>query len=73
MYSGTRATPIQLATRSIIDNFSRLSLALEVRQSDRGADVVETLERIAAIYGRPRRMRLDNGPEFISKDLDLWA
>lgn len=58
---------------SIVDNFSRLSPALDVRQSYRGADVVQTLEGIAAAYGRPKRIRLDNGPEFISKDLDLWA
>jgi transposase InsO family protein len=23
--------------------------------------------------GRPQAIRVDNGPEFISKDLDLWA
>jgi hypothetical protein len=28
--------------------------------------VVATLERIASTYGRPKRIRLDNGPEFIS-------
>jgi putative transposase len=39
----------------------------------RGADVVETLQRVTAIYGMPKTIRLDNGPEFISKDLDLWA
>ena len=58
---------------SIVDNFTRVSPALDVRTSYRGADVVETLDRIAATYGRPQRIRLDNGPEFISKDLDLWA
>ena len=46
---------------------------LDVRVSYRGADVVQTLDRVAATYGRPKRIRLDNGPEFISKDLDLWA
>jgi putative transposase len=58
---------------SIVDNFTRVSPALDVRTSYRGADVVETLDRIAAEYGRPKRIRLDNGPEFISKDLDVWA
>jgi putative transposase len=58
---------------SIIDNFSRVSPALDVKMSYRGADVVETLERVAVTHGRPKRIRLDNGPEFISKDLDLWA
>jgi putative transposase len=58
---------------SIVDNFTRVSPALDVRTSYRGSDVVETLGRITEAYGRPKRIRLDNGPEFISKDLDLWA
>ncbi|RSV10480.1 transposase, partial [Sphingomonas sp. ABOLF] len=58
---------------TIVDNFTRVSPALDVRTSYRGSDVVETLDRIAAAHGRPKRVRLDNGPEFISKDLDLWA
>jgi len=37
---------------SIVDNFTRLSPALDVRFSYRGSDVVDTLERIAARYGR---------------------
>lgn len=58
---------------SIIDNYSRLSPALDARMAYRGSDVVDTLERLASTYGRPRRIRVDQGPEFISKDLDLWA
>ena len=58
---------------SIVDNFTRVSPAIDVRLSYRGADVVATLERIASAYGRPKRIRVDNGPEFISKELDLWA
>ena len=48
-------------------------VAIDVRLSYRAADVVATLERIASVYGRPKRIRVDNGPEFISKELDLWA
>jgi len=44
-----------------------------VRQSYRGADVVATLERAAVETGLPKTIRVDNGPEFVSKDLDLWA
>ncbi|MBL4692739.1 MAG: IS3 family transposase [Magnetovibrio sp.] len=45
----------------------------DVRQRYRGSDVVETLERVTRQYGKPKTIRVDNGPEFISKDLDLWA
>jgi hypothetical protein len=37
------------------------------------ADVVATLERAAIDSGLPKTIRLDNGPEFVSKELDLWA
>jgi putative transposase len=56
-----------------VDTFTRLSPAIEVRQNFRGADVVEVLERISRQLGYPNTIRLDNGPEFISKELDLWA
>jgi putative transposase len=58
---------------TVIDTFTRLSPAIEVRQSFRGSDVVETLERASQDIGYPKTIRLDNGPEFISKELDLWA
>jgi putative transposase len=58
---------------TVLDNYTRVSPAIDVRLSYRGADVVATLERAAQLYGRPRRIMLDNGPEFISKELDLWA
>lgn len=58
---------------TIIDAFSRLSPAIDVRPSYRGPDVVDTLERVTQVHGTPKTIRLDNGPEFISKALDLWA
>ena len=58
---------------TIVDAFSRLSPAIDVRPHYRGTDVVETLERVTRVYGTPKTIRVDNGPEFISKALDLWA
>jgi putative transposase len=68
LFDGTR---IRILT--IVDTFTRLSPAIHVRQSFRGVDVVETLERVSRQLGYPKTIRLDNGPEFISKELDLWA
>ncbi len=58
---------------TVVDTFSRLSPAIDVRHSYRGADVVTTLERAVQDVGLPKTIRVDNGPEFISKELDLWA
>ena len=58
---------------TIVDTFTRLSPAIDVRQSYRGDDVVATRERVAIELGLPKTIRLDNGPEFVSKELDLWA
>jgi putative transposase len=58
---------------TIVDTFTRLSPAIDVRLSYRGADVVATLERAKVETGLPKTIRLDNGPEFVSKELDLWA
>jgi Integrase core domain len=63
----------KICVLTIVDNSTRVSPAIDVRLSYRSADVVATLERVARLYGRPKRIRVDNGPEFISKELDLWA
>lgn len=57
----------------IVDNHTRESLALETSQRIRGMDVVNALERITKTEGFPKRIQVDNGPEFISKDFDRWA
>jgi putative transposase len=63
----------KICVLAIVDAFSRLSPAIDVRQRYSGSDVVDTLQRVTAIYGLPKTIRLDNGPEFISRELDLWA
>ena len=68
LYDGRR-----LRLLTIVDNHTRESLAIHVGQRIRGIDVVEVLEKAAAEHGRPRTIQVDNGPEFISKDVDLWA
>lgn len=59
---------------TLVDNFSRESLAIEVGRRMTGDHVVEALERVNRHRGTcPETIRVDNGPEFISKSLDWWA
>jgi putative transposase len=58
---------------TLVDNFSRESLAIEVGQRLTGDDVVRVLERVTSQRDKPQSIRVDNGPEFISTSLDLWA
>jgi putative transposase len=56
-----------------VDTVSRVSPAIEVGVSLTGEQVVAVLERLQRTVGRPERIAVDNGPEFISKALDAWA
>jgi putative transposase len=58
---------------TIVDNFSRECLAIEVGQHIRGEDVVRVVEGIKLLRSAPCFIKVDNGPEFISKELDKWA
>ena len=58
---------------TIVDHFTRESLAIEVGQRFRGQDVVEVLQRIGHGRALPKTIRVDNGPEFTSKGLDQRA
>jgi putative transposase len=67
------ATGRKMRVLTVVDTFSRYSPALDARFSYRGEDVVATLERVCARTGYPKTIRVDQGSEFISRDLDLWA
>lgn len=58
---------------TVIDTYSRYSPVIDPRFSYRGEDVVATLERVCPSIGYPKTIRVDQGSEFISRDLDLWA
>ena len=58
---------------TIIDNHTRQCVGIGVGSSFKGIDVVTFLEEVIENHGIPDRIKVDNGPEFISKDVDLWA
>jgi putative transposase len=60
-------------TLNLTDTFTRQCLGQEVDTSLSGHRVTRLLDRAVQEYGLPAEVQMDNGPEFRSKVLDLWA
>ena len=56
-----------------MDHYTRESPAIEVDLSLPGDRVAQVLDRLVLRRGRPRSIRVDNGPEFTGRALDEWA
>jgi putative transposase len=54
---------------NIIDDYNREALSIEIRSSICSKDVIEELMRLKDWRGLPEQIRVDNGPEFISKQM----
>ena len=57
---------------TVIDEFTRESLAIDVGHHVRGEDVVELLRYLFAVRGEPDYIRSDNGPEFTCRAVRRW-
>lgn len=62
--------PIRMLT--IIDEYTRESLAIDVSRHLNGMDIIESLSDLFILRGVPGYIRSDNGPEFISKKVRNW-
>jgi putative transposase len=67
------ATGAKIRILTVVDTFSRYVPVVDPRLAYRGADVVATLEGVCKVMGYPAAIRVDQGSEFVSRDLDLWA
>jgi putative transposase len=63
----------RLKVLTVVDDYTRECLAIEVDTSLPGFRVVEVLERLGKMRGLPEGILMDNGPEFTSRVLDVWA
>ena len=60
-------------TFNVLDDFNREGLGIEVDVSLPAARVTRTLDNIIQWRGKPKVLRCDNGPEYISGTLAKWA
>ena len=58
---------------NILDDFNREGLEIEIDFSLPALRVIRTLERVIEWRGKPKKLRCDNGPEYISQALQSWA
>ncbi len=69
----TLANGRKYRTFNIIDDHNREALDITVDTSISSHRVVRQLEQLVQWRGKPERIRVDNGPEFIAQALELWC
>lgn len=68
LYSGHRYRIL-----NVLDEGTREALDITVGTSLSSARVVRVLDGLVAEYGKPRRIRVDNGPEMTSTNFSQWC
>jgi len=63
----------QLKCLTLIDEYTRECLAIDVAGSIRSNRIIEVLSRLISQRGAPRYLRSDSGPEFVSQALRQWT
>lgn len=62
----------QLKCLTVVDEYSRECLAIDVAGSIRSGRVIEVLSKLVSVHGSPKYLRSDNGPEFVSRAVLKW-
>jgi putative transposase len=62
----------QIKCLTVVDEFTRECLAIDVAGSIRSGRVIEVLAKLVSVRGAPSYLRSDNGSEFISKAILRW-
>lgn len=62
----------QIKCLTVVDEWTRECLAIDVGKSIRSGRVIEVLAQLVSVRGAPRFLRSDNGPEFIARAVLRW-
>lgn len=63
----------QFGLLTVLDDFNREGLGIEVDVSLSAERVIRSLNQIIEWLGKPSTIRMDNGPEYVSGKLIEWA
>jgi putative transposase len=58
---------------NIVDEYSRVCLAIRVGRRCKAVDVIAAIEELLVEYPAPTHLRMDNGPEFTAQALEEWC
>lgn len=65
------ATGRKIRVLTVVDTFSRYVPVIDPRYSYRGEDVIQVLDKVCTGIGYPTTIRVDQGTEFVPRNLDL--
>lgn len=57
---------------TVVDEWTRECLAIDVAGGIRSGRVIEVLTQLVSVHGAPRHLRSDNGPEFVATAILRW-
>lgn len=58
---------------TIVDEWTRECLAIDVAGGIRSCRVIDVLAQLVSVHGAPRYLRSDNGPEFVAAAILRWV
>ncbi len=58
---------------NVIDDFNREALNITIDRSINSKRVIRELDRLIEWRGKPKRLRVDNGPEFVAQAMKDWC